>query len=522
MSKKTATAEPGLTLPLRRYLYFTAAVTGAAIMIIEILGAKILAPYFGTSHFVWTAQIAVTLVALAGGYYAGGRMADSSAKLGRLYYCILLAAFYVALSIAFVEPLAYQCLEFRLALGSLMASSFLFLIPLALLAMTGPFLVRVLTFSVHTVGGNAGRLTSISTLGSVAGTILIGYVLVPLLPNSMTMLLTSTTLLALVVGYYLVWGRRSQNGTAIAVGIAVALLGGWEGIRRDGRAEYQGAREVFRGNSNFGLLQVLENRTGTHRSYLNDFLTQNTYDPRTRQSLSLFTYMLHDLARGYAPRLEKALCIGLGVGIVPMRLAREGVDVDVIEINPGVVPVAARFFDCDTNRLHLQIGDGRSFLNKAGQHQYDVVVLDAFLGDSSPSHLMTREAFSAVHRVLKEDGVIVINIFGDFSRERGFLTASLDKTLKAVFSSVRIHASGNGNVFFVASPRPQLEMLHPPDLANLHPAIRPQAESALSGVKTVSPDLGLVLTDDYNPVEFRDAANREAWRRALARSMQAL
>ena len=58
-----------------RYLYFTAAVTGAAIMIVEILGAKMLAPYFGASHFVWTAQIATTLVALAAGYYIGGRLA---------------------------------------------------------------------------------------------------------------------------------------------------------------------------------------------------------------------------------------------------------------------------------------------------------------------------------------------------------------------------------------------------------------------------------------------------------------
>ena len=61
---------------LRRYLYLTAAITGAAIMIVEILGAKLLAPFVGTSHFVWTAQIAVTLVALATGYYVGGRMAD--------------------------------------------------------------------------------------------------------------------------------------------------------------------------------------------------------------------------------------------------------------------------------------------------------------------------------------------------------------------------------------------------------------------------------------------------------------
>ena len=77
---------------LRRYLYCTAGTTGAAIMIVEILGAKMLAPYVGTSHFVWTAQIAVTLVALAAGYYAGGRLVDRSPKLGKLFGCVLVAA----------------------------------------------------------------------------------------------------------------------------------------------------------------------------------------------------------------------------------------------------------------------------------------------------------------------------------------------------------------------------------------------------------------------------------------------
>src|SRR5436305_2972864 len=152
---------------LRRYLYFTAAVTGAAIMIVEILGAKMLAPFVGTSHFVWTAQIAVTLVALASGYYAGGRLVDRSPQLGRMYAAITVAAAYLCLAVLVVEPVAYWCMQFRLPIGSLLASAFLFFIPLALLAMVGPFFVRVLTVAIAGVGGNVGRLTAISTVGSV-------------------------------------------------------------------------------------------------------------------------------------------------------------------------------------------------------------------------------------------------------------------------------------------------------------------------------------------------------------------
>src|SRR6266576_3661282 len=105
---------------LRRYLYWTAGTTGAAIMIVEILGAKMLAPYVGTSHFVWTAQIAVTLIALALGYYVGGRLVDRSPRVTALYWAILFAAAYLALTVAICEPVAYWCLDLKpLALGSL-------------------------------------------------------------------------------------------------------------------------------------------------------------------------------------------------------------------------------------------------------------------------------------------------------------------------------------------------------------------------------------------------------------------
>src|SRR5881296_217269 len=111
---------------LRRYLYWTAGTTGAAIMIVEILGAKMLAPYVGTSHFVWTAQIVVTLIALATGYYAGGRLSDRAPHLRKLYAAIMMAAIYLAVSVMAAEPLAYWCLDFKLALGSLLASFLLF------------------------------------------------------------------------------------------------------------------------------------------------------------------------------------------------------------------------------------------------------------------------------------------------------------------------------------------------------------------------------------------------------------
>ena len=96
--------------------------------------------------------------------------------------------------------------DFNLALGSLMASAVLFFVPLALLAMVGPFFVRVL-MAVADVGGNVGHFTA-CTLSKPAGTVLMGYVLIPLLPNSIILYLTSIVLIGVTAGYFLGWGRR--------------------------------------------------------------------------------------------------------------------------------------------------------------------------------------------------------------------------------------------------------------------------------------------------------------------------
>jgi predicted membrane-bound spermidine synthase len=263
------------------------------------------------------------------------------------------------------------------------------------------------------------------------------------------------------------------------------------------------------------VLQVIDRRDGGCRFYLNDNLTQNTYDPDRKQSVSHFTYALSGLARAYTTNINDVLCIGLGVGIVPMEFARQGARVDVVEINPAVVPVAVRFFDLQTNKLNLTLDDGRHFLNRC-RKQYDVVVLDAFLGDSSPSHLLTREAFASIRRVLRPGGTLVINSFGNLEDGKDFFTASLNQSLQAVFPGVRMHTSGDGGIFFAASDRSALEFVHPPNLEGVHPAVLRDTEATYAGLVDTLPGHGRVLTDDYNPAEFYDARNREELRRRLA------
>jgi len=506
-----------LTPGLRRFLYLTIFTTGAAILIVEILGAKMLSPFFGTSHFVWTAQIAVTLVSLSIGYWFGGWLVDRSPRLNLLYRCLLGAGVYLGLTIPLCSSVSLACLKMPLAVGSLFASLFLFFVPLTLLAVTGPFVVRIFTSNVSSVGGNVGRISAISTIGSVIGTILIGYVLIPLMANSVTMFVVSGVLIVLPLVYFVIWKNKSELPAATALAILAGIAGGL-GVKNDGKVDTAGWVEIDRVNSNFGLMQVMESSDGTRRDYLNDYLTQNTYDPETGQSTSLFTHMLHGLAKVYTQETDDVLCIGMGIGIVPMLFAEEGSTVDVVEINDKIAGLAERHFGLKPAKLNLTIGDGRYFVNSC-QKRYDAVILDAFLGDSSPSHLLSQEAFAQMKRVLLPEGVLVINCFGEFEPGKDFFTASLDKTLKSVFTSVRIHATGNGNVFFVASAAPQLTQHREIDYDAAHPSMPFRMRNCMSGIKVTIPENGIVLTDDYNPVDFHDAENREGFRRNLAREM---
>lgn len=517
MPVKQAPSRSFLPASLRAFLYITATLTGGVVLVVEILGAKMLTPWFGSSHFVWTAQITITLLALAAGYALGGWLADRTDRLAFIYTGLVGAGAYLALAVKVRSGLAAACLGLDLALGSIVASLAMFFIPLTLLAAVGPFFVRRLTASVENVGRAVGRLSALSTIGSVAGVLLTSYVLVPYFRDSSGMLATALILGVLAAVYFLGWGW-GEPGQGAAVALAIAgFLAGFVALKSERPQESSSLVLLEQANSHFGNMQVVETRNGLARYYLNDRLTQNTYQPSSRSSLSMFTYALQHLSRAYTPKLETALCLGMGIGITPGRLAAEGIRVDVVEINPAVVGLAERWFDFSRQAVRLTIDDARHHL-RVSTNRYDTVHLDAFLGDSSPSHLMTREAFGEIRSHLNPGGTLVINSFAHFEAGRDFFGASLHKTLAAVFRTVRVHVSPGGNVFFVASDATPLTFTPPVDLSSVHPAIRGDLQQTLAHPTEVNDARGMVLTDDYNPVDYYDAGNRENVRRMLARA----
>ena len=162
-------------------LKFIAFIAGAALMALEILGSRLLSPYFGNSIFVWGSLISVFLAALSTGYYLGGKLADKKPDCKTLALILLIPGILI-----FVLPFVYGKINgviFNYNLGvranPLIASMILFFIPSSFLGAVSPFVIRMTTKSVETVGNTAGTVYSISTLGSIFGTLFTAFYLIP-------------------------------------------------------------------------------------------------------------------------------------------------------------------------------------------------------------------------------------------------------------------------------------------------------------------------------------------------------
>jgi len=489
----------------RIFTVITILVCGSAVMIIEIIGTKILSPFFGVNLYVWSAQITVTLVSLAAGYWTGGLLADKKPSAAALYGIILAAGvltaflpFEAAWVIERVEPLG-------LKFGSLAASFILFAVPLLLLGMVTPYIVKLCVGGLDRVGGTTGRLYAVSTAGSLAGTLAASFLLIPNISIRMNVFFLAGSLAGLGLAGILIYGARKELIARAALVAILAALAVFFLKEHFGNAAPAGI--LYTSQGFYGQIKVVDHN-GV-RSLLVDGSTQNMVvkDPPTDSLFEKTTYTVY-LAGVLAmrPETKKVLMIGLGGGVIAKIFSGYGAVVDVIEIDPRMEGVAARFFGYSREGGEVILGDGRYVIQRLAKEgrQYDAVILDAFASYDQPSHLFTREMFAEIRKVLAKGGILGINSTGFAKGKASRVTRSIYRTLKEVFGNVsafRISAVNKmGNFVFFASDG-ALEFLKSPcrlacsdqekliQILEAHPV-----GDRLNG--------GIVLTDNYNPIAY--------------------
>jgi spermidine synthase len=511
---KAITPEPDSMLA-RSWLLRTAVfVGGASVMVVEILGSRVLAPTFGTTLHVWSALITVTLAALAIGYAWGGRIADRRPGMSALIVVFAGAAATLLIADLITKPVLRVAYGAGMVSGTFIAATLLFLPTLLLLGMVSPMAVRAAADQRH-LGQSVGNLYALSTIGSVAGSLFVSLLLIPHLSVHIAIAATAGAL-ALVPLWYLLarskWQKAALLLTIATLGIVSTTVAGEQA---DGEVWYknEGYAVTARVPSAYGDL-VVSDHQGVRYLFLNG-VQQGSL--RGNVSGALYAYGLQRLTS--AKGLPKSVLIwGLGAGVFARSLAEAGVVVTVLEIDPMSERVAREYFGLPAT-VRVIIGDARTETVKL-KDRYDVIVLDAFSGDTPPFHLLTREALLDLKERLQPNGLVLANIVGSAAGPGSRVASSVVATMEEVFGKTQVFAPNRklfggdrdnyvSTMFLVSGELPESPAPFPFPLPE---NMRQYVDSVLSSRVSVARDQAIVLTDAFAPLE--------AWSDPAVRAMR--
>lgn len=487
--------------------------TGACVLVIEVVATRILAPYFGNTIFSYSSILGVVLAALSIGYYYGGRLADSRPD-ARLFYGIIAAGgvAVMLLHILTITLLPILSRQLSITTGPLVSSVVLFLLPAILLGMLSPFAIKLQQAFVPQkgIGSIAGEMFFWSTLGSIAGSLITGFVLVPFFGVDHIILGVGVVLIALgVLPLIALTGKRFRalGVLAILVSIVFAMQ---VPVMADVITKQDGL--VY---SKDGLYEKLSIYDGEYQGRPARFFQQDRSNSGAMYLDSdelVYDYTkYYSLYKLFKPDVREALVIGGGVYSVPKVLLSElpEANIDVSEIEPSLHDLSKQYFNVpDTPRLSSYTDDGRRLLDKGGK-QYDYIFSDVYYSlYSIPSHFTTEEFFELARQRLNQDGVFIANLIGNLDRREPSFILSEMRTFQQAFPNSYFFATGSPNS--TATQNIMFVGVNGDKRLDLNAAeITGHSDPTIAGLasKHIDPqrfDLTRypVLTDNYAPVEY--------------------
>lgn len=482
----------------KRLLEITVFTCGAMVMIWELVGSRVLGPYLGTSIYVWTSLIGVIMGSLSLGYWYGGKLADRNANFKNLSSIIFAAGIFIIIINVFKEDVMNSVIMVNadLSTRSLIASILIFFIPSTFLGMVSPYAAKLKISDLKNSGATIGNLYALSTLGSIVGTFMAGYWLIP---SFGTQKIIYAIGIILVVNAILL---SLKNHLFFKTSIFLIVLG--LALISPKNLDNKLVADI---DSMYSRIWVYETTYGTENKKIRALLT----DSESIQSAMfldsnelVFDYTkYYRLSSYYNKNIKDALVIG-GAGFsYPKDFLNKfpEANLDVVEIDPKMTEIAKKYFNLEDNpRLTIYHEDGRVFLNSTTK-KYDAIYVDAFSSITVPYQLTTFEAINNMKKALQPDGVIIVNTISSIDGQYNKFFVSEYKTFKACFSQVKVFpimypvdTYKRQNIILVATNSTEIDTGTSSD---------PEINLFLSREwkKQVYDLNGIILTDDYAPVD---------------------
>lgn len=438
-------------------LYLFGFMEGAFVVSIELGGGKLLAPVFGTSLYVWTSVIGVTLACLTVGYLLGGFLSAKERIPRKLFFLFILAAGCASLMPLLAEELFLYFTDMNLFLSCVLMALLLMGVPLVCLGATSALLIQCMQEGVEKAGKVAGRLYAISTCGGIMNTFLLGFFIIPAYGISNPLLISCF----LVAAPMLVMDGIKIPARLVGlclVGVVIVMVY----YVTNGEPNEGGFEEIYRSEGIMGQLKVVDYRNENqvlNRALLTNNSAQSIITKTNVTAISQYNYVhfISSLA-ALKPENSKVLLLGMAGGSLAYELQNLKFKIDVVDIDERMFSIAERYFYFQKENTGLFTDDARHYI-RTTKKKYDMVIIDISASELQPSYLYTGECFKEVKNILSPGGFFFVNFQGVLEGDSplALATWSVHHTLRASGFHTYYYSFNSkkaDDVQFIASPGP--------------------------------------------------------------------
>lgn len=492
-----------------RFLLIIAFISGFSIMAMEISASRLLAPYFGTSLFVWTNIIGIVLAALSCGYYLGGKLADRVPQIKVLLRLIMAAGILFLIIPLVIKPLASyidisslasQSASVTIFFSSLIVTILLFSLPLLLLGMVSPFIIKLYSLSqVGRIGELAGNVFAVSTIGSILGTFLPTLYFIPVFGTRTTINIFAVILIFLGAFSF---GKSKLRLPALMLLLLVIIFFGNTAIKASPNL-------IFEDESAYQYIQVIKDQAGTKYLIFNEgggiqsiYNSEKILTGRYHDYFNILPYLIN------SNEVKKTLILGLAGGTIATQFNyffKDDIEIEGVEIDKKVIAVAKKYFGLDDSIVKIYNQDGRIFLRNTAK-KYDIIIIDAYQNELYiPWTLTTQEFWNLTKDKLRKNGIIAINV-NSSSKESDLLNA-ISNTIASVFKYAYItEVNKDGFNYIITASENELDFTSFINLIR-DKKLRNLGSMFISLTKSLKYEEELmVLTDNRAPIEFMTEA----------------
>jgi predicted membrane-bound spermidine synthase len=422
----------------RDVLLYVVFFTGLVVLAVEVMAVRVLSPYFGNTVYTFTSVLSIILAALSCGYWYGGRMADKKPNQSHFFRLVFLSGMSVLIAHIFsLLLLPLLSMSFSIVIGPLVAATAFFFVPGLLFGTLSPYVIKLRSQALpeRGVGTVSGEVFFWSTLGSIGGSLLSGFFLVPVVGIQISMVVLAL-LVCVVGGLGLLHAQKAVTTGALMVS---ALLVSATVIKPllpiDGTV-------IYAADGVYERVSVVDTVLYGQESRL--LLLDRSYSSAVALSdgKPVFPYIrLYDLHKLFVSEPTSALVLGAGTGTLAKTLLEQypDIEVDMVDVEPTLFKLAHEYFFLpDTERLGEHVADARQYLLRTNT-SYDLIYGDLFNTLlSAPWHVTTQEFYALMYDRLNDGGIYVGNYIMPLDSGEQSLFFSTLATLNQVFDEVYV------------------------------------------------------------------------------------